>query len=1059
MLLSLPPPPEPAPTIDGTLAPRLTTVPAPVLGSGPGHAQVHQLAFPRATPQIEASPAPILSESVPAPEPAVLRAASTPTLPFHNIRSAAMMSEEVPHYMPQRWILRMIALPGRVALCLRRVVIANVQAQVTLRIWRSLRHFITTERKFQSRERECVQILLEWTKVQSAGIHRVWNSIGSLFLLTWQKIVERPFWGPLGRFVVSLFSVKRSFLDVAKSIKKSAYPPPSPSDSPPLSPRFPSLAKPAPAQVVSVIRKAVERTGVRELPEPDVLAIARLSALRSAPSLNIPLPRVHQVSRPPNVRRLKKAFRKTGSTRKEDALVTLGINTLQCPEIAVPSTANASGSLYRADDEDSYLQLYPELSASAPGTALDDLGTFSSLSPLKTKEGLPKEAWQRVRRCKDSLNRLITMVRGLELRNESALPPNILQALSVLQSLIGHVQHQALDAIVRHVVFQAMMGRVQHLATADRNGHGNLASGLFLPLWQLLKHDAVALKKMMEPDTKPNQPSFKSVERQQLTPRSVKTTSAVNSFSSFSAKSPAAQLKHVRERIFGEFTSQEVLIKPISRNDAEPPIPRLAHQLDRVLFNPAPYMLQDFKTGVYNFDSYLQTIPPVQDFSFDKISSFVPSSQHTELQRLAHQLGKSFVGSTSSLTPLLSHMYFLLSRMKWINTTQLSSNFTEMLRSFTPAATMPAGVIIHHKDGVYSTDSDNLLRSPEAGDTRNILAKMGTMLEYFLTSSPDEFSQLGRHKRTDDTVIVRRNAFQYTETNGFVMRSQLDCHDPRLPGTGVFDIKTRAVVAIRLDLANYEENSSYLIKSMTGQYSSFERELYDLMRSALLKYNFQARIGAMSGIFIAYHNTSQIQGFQYMSLAEMDQRLFGHHRRGDNIFAMCVGLLEHIMKAVLEIFPKQSKRVLFETLQSGTVTNVYIEPLEWANQGPRPVHELTVLTRVYSNNRYDSTPDFDSSNWKIQYMITHFQPSVWTRRNFSMARSKALSIGLPPSDHSASPQFDANDSSSQPSSITPMPRPRTSRPRGIIPHLRRIAQRDRAYLEKLKQAPVQSLTR
>ena len=61
----------------------------------------------------------------------------------------------------------------------------------------------------------------------------------------------------------------------------------------------------------------------------------------------------------------------------------------------------------------------------------------------------------------------------------------------------------------------------------------------------------------------------------------------------------------------------------------------------------------------------------------------------------------------------------------------------------------------------------------------------------------------------------------------------------------------------------------------------------------------------MNGIFIAYHNTSQIQGFQYISLAEMDERLFGRARRGDTIFAMCVGLMERVMKAILEVYPEQ----------------------------------------------------------------------------------------------------------------------------------------------------------
>jgi hypothetical protein len=36
------------------------------------------------------------------------------------------------------------------------------------------------------------------------------------------------------------------------------------------------------------------------------------------------------------------------------------------------------------------------------------------------------------------------------------------------------------------------------------------------------------------------------------------------------------------------------------------------------------------------------------------------------------------------------------------------------------------------------------------------------------------------------------------------MRSQLDCYDHRLPGSGTFDIKTRAAVVIRHDRANYE---------------------------------------------------------------------------------------------------------------------------------------------------------------------------------------------------------------------------------------------------------------
>jgi hypothetical protein len=94
------------------------------------------------------------------------------------------------------------------------------------------------------------------------------------------------------------------------------------------------------------------------------------------------------------------------------------------------------------------------------------------------------------------------------------------------------------------------------------------------------------------------------------------------------------------------------------------------------------------------------------------------------------------------------------------------------------------------------------------------------------------------------------------QSEKFVMRSQLDCVDPRLPGTGVFDIKTRAALPIRMDQLNYkvrakwtcggapadarhtQENSSYQITDLVGPTGSFEREYYDLIRGAFLKYRY-----------------------------------------------------------------------------------------------------------------------------------------------------------------------------------------------------------------------------
>lgn len=74
--------------------------------------------------------------------------------------------------------------------------------------------------------------------------------------------------------------------------------------------------------------------------------------------------------------------------------------------------------------------------------------------------------------------------------------------------------------------------------------------------------------------------------------------------------------------------------------------------------------------------------------------------------------------------------------------------------------------------------------------------------------------------------------------------------------------------------------------------------------------SFQAHIGNMNGVFIAYHNTLEIFGFQYMSLEEMANGLFGTGRIGENVFRICVALLEKIMDAIQLCCPQQ---VLFYT--------------------------------------------------------------------------------------------------------------------------------------------------
>lgn len=198
------------------------------------------------------------------------------------------------------------------------------------------------------------------------------------------------------------------------------------------------------------------------------------------------------------------------------------------------------------------------------------------------------------------------------------------------------------------------------------------------------------------------------------------------------------------------------------------------------------------------------------------------------------------------------------------------------------------------------------------------------------------------------------------------MRSQLDCYDPRLPGTGVFDLKTRAVLPVRMDIMNYKQHSTYLIRTVQGELESFEREYHDLIRSAFLKYGFQARIGNMDGVLVAHHNTARIFGFRYIPLSEMDRCLFGDEGRGEAVFEKCVLLLEEILMEVTGAFPdqvrfgcrtvtlflltfgKQSVRCLFETQDDKL--NVFVEPeAHDESKGPRPITHIVVQSTSYIN--------------------------------------------------------------------------------------------------------------
>lgn len=68
----------------------------------------------------------------------------------------------------------------------------------------------------------------------------------------------------------------------------------------------------------------------------------------------------------------------------------------------------------------------------------------------------------------------------------------------------------------------------------------------------------------------------------------------------------------------------------------------------------------------------------------------------------------------------------------------------------------------------------------------------------------------------------------------------------------------------------------------------------------------------MDGVFVVYHNTARMFGFQYVPVTEMEERLYGPgpRERGTRVFEKCIGLMEVLLAQIVGCFPGQVSKSL-----------------------------------------------------------------------------------------------------------------------------------------------------
>ncbi|BEI95213.1 hypothetical protein CcaverHIS631_0101620 [Cutaneotrichosporon cavernicola] len=406
--------------------------------------------------------------------------------------------------------------------------------------------------------------------------------------------------------------------------------------------------------------------------------------------------------------------------------------------------------------------------------------------------------------------------------------------------------------------------------------------------------------------------------------------------------------------IDGDLSASDFPVRPIAP-PRENNVARLANNLQRVLFSPGVHYARDPRTGVWNFPPELANIPTPEEFNFDTLPDYITASKDPELADLAQGDGIKYSGSTSTLTSSFSQIWLTLNGGQGVDISKLSQGYSARNADYTHGAQLPAAIVMWPQpNGRYAIDSDKRFQT-----SNNILSEYGNILEKILTTDASEWWKSLKNVPegfTPPGKPTAREAYAYSRGGKVLMRSQLDCQDNRLPGSGTFDIKTRAAMPIRHDRANWEAHKVYDISETLGQTATFERETFDLTRSGMLKYCFQARIGDMDGIFIAYHNTARCFGFEYMPRAELDTRLFGGPDIGDQVFQLCIGFFERIMDLVTRMFPDQAVSVMwfqaqpplsaFQKARMDTRTaselTVVVQPFGWKGEGLAPTRAMRI---------------------------------------------------------------------------------------------------------------------
>jgi len=365
-------------------------------------------------------------------------------------------------------------------------------------------------------------------------------------------------------------------------------------------------------------------------------------------------------------------------------------------------------------------------------------------------------------------------------------------------------------------------------------------------------------------------------------------------------------------------------------------IPKLANGLDKILNIPGIFPVESVnRISDGQLGDFFMRLPQYSEIDESCIPPYYPPSQDKTLVKMAKEHECKFCMSTSTITSMMAHMYFAISNFKSPHFNHLSHAFDTEPLKYMLFQRKPNSVFLRMIDKekkLYACDSDSGFAEP----SNTVLLKMGKYMEKMLQNEAKDFRD---HYIIDPETGIplkipdaEQDYFKYSKINGMLLRSQIDCQGVNENGENVvFELKTRAVAALRYDIGNYINYLDYQIVKKLGKHSSFEREYFDLIRGGFLRYIMQIKIGGMDGAFIAYHNTQRVFGFEYIKLKEMEERVFGCSEFSDKIFKSSLLLIEKIFEHIIKDIgedPNQTLKLGVYSNETNKAIDIFVEILD-----------------------------------------------------------------------------------------------------------------------------------